>query len=339
MSSDNGVIVLCPGQGAQAVGMAKAWHEASAEARAVFAEADGLMAELWAGDEATSGLPALSEVCFGGPEDVLNRTDVSQPAIYVSSVACLAGVRGRLGEVPLAATAGLSLGEYTALHVAGAIGFADGLRLVALRGRAMQDAAVASPSGMVALIGADEAQAEAVCVKALENAAGAADKAGTEVLVAANFNAPGQVVVSGSRAACELAVAVAGEMGLRATALPVAGAFHSPLMAPAAERLGEALAATAIGEPGCVVMSNVTGEPHGAGGAGSMADSVRQRLVEQLTSPVRWSACCAWLIGNAQVGGGSEFVELSPGKTLGGLMRRIDRGTKVKSYDDPASVE
>ena len=329
MSSDNGVIVLCPGQGAQAVGMAKAWHEASEEARAVFAEADGLMAELWAGDEATGGLPALSELCFGGPEDVLNRTDVSQPAIYVSSVACLAGVRGRLGDVPIAATAGLSLGEYTALHVAGAIGFADGLRLVALRGRAMQDAAVASPSGMVALIGADEAQAEAVCEKARGNG----------VLVCANFNAPGQVVVSGSQDACERAVAVAGEMGLRATALAVAGAFHSPLMAPAAARLGEALAATEISEPGCVVMSNVTGEPHGAGGAGSMAGSVRQRLVEQLTSPVRWSACCQWLIGNAQGGGGSEFVELSPGKTLGGLMRRIDRGTKVKSYDDPASVE
>jgi len=329
MSSDNGVIVLCPGQGAQAVGMAKAWHEASEEARAVFAEADGLMAELWAGGEATRGLPALSELCFGGPEDVLNRTDVSQPAIYVSSVACLAGVRARLGDVPIAATAGLSLGEYTALHVAGAIGFADGLRLVALRGRAMQDAAVSSPSGMVALIGADEAQAAEVCEKAR----------GTGVLVCANFNAPGQVVVSGSQDACERAVAVAGEMGLRATALAVAGAFHSPLMAPAAARLGEALAATEISEPGCVVMSNVTGEPHGAGGAGSMADSVRQRLVEQLTSPVRWSACCQWLIGNAQGGGGSEFVELSPGKTLGGLMRRIDRGTKVKSYDDPASVE
>lgn len=310
------------------MGMAKAWHEASAESRAVFAEADALMAELWGAVEATKGLPALSELCFGGPEDVLNRTDVSQPAIYVASVACLAGVRARLGELSIGATAGLSLGEYTALHVAGAIGFADGLRLVALRGRAMQDAAVASPSGMVALIGADEAQATEVCEKAREG----------EVLVCANFNAPGQVVVSGSKGACERAVTVAGEMGLRATALAVAGAFHSPLMAPAAERLGEALAATTIGEPGCVVMSNVTGEPHGAAGAGSMADSIRQRLVEQLTSPVRWSACCQWLIGNAQDGGGSEFVELSPGKTLGGLMRRIDRGTKVTSYDDPASL-
>lgn len=331
MSSENGVIVLCPGQGAQVVGMGKAWAEASPEARAVFDVADGVLGEFWAGDGATKGLGTLSEICFGGPEDVLNRTDVSQPAIYTASVACLAGVKARLGygngEMPIVAAAGLSLGEYTALHVAGSIGFEDGLRLVALRGRAMQEAAEASPSGMVALIGADEGQAEAVCEKAR----------GDEVLVCANFNAPGQVVVSGSRGACERAVEAAGEMGLRATALPVAGAFHSPLMAPAAERLGEALEGTPIGEPRCVVMSNVTGEPHGSGGGGSMAAGVRRRLVEQLTSPVRWSACCRWLIDSGPRG--AEFVELSPGKTLGGLMRRIDRGTKVTSYDDPASLE
>ncbi|MDQ7012279.1 MAG: ACP S-malonyltransferase [Planctomycetota bacterium] len=331
----NSTIILCPGQGAQAVGMGKLWFDASPEARAVFAEADRLMAELWAADDATAGLPALSEVCFGGPADVLNRTDVSQPAIYTASVACLAGVRARLGAdaVSLAATAGLSLGEYTALHVAGAIGFEDGLRLVALRGRAMQDAATATPSGMVALIGADESQAAEVC----ENARGSGGEDG--VLVCANFNAPGQVVVSGSIAACERAVGVAEEMGLRAKALPVAGAFHSPIMAPAAERLGDALAATTIQEPGCVVMSNVTGEPHTPGERGSMADSIRQRLVEQLTNPVRWAACCQWLIGHPQTAGGSEFGELSPGKTLGGLMRRIDRRTKVKSYDDPTSLE
>lgn len=325
--------MLCPGQGAQAVGMGKAWFEASAEAKAVFARADRLMEELWAGGASTAGLPRLSALCFGGPGETLNRTDVSQPAIYVASVACLAGVKARLGfgdgEMALAAAAGLSLGEYTALHVAGAIGFEDGLRLVALRGRAMQDAAAAAPSGMVALIGADEGQARAVCDTAR----------GGEVLVCANFNAPGQVVVSGSAGACERAVGVAGEMGLRATALPVAGAFHSPLMAPAAARLGEALAAAAISEPRCPVMSNVTGEPHGPIGAGSMADAIRRRLVEQLTSPVRWAGCCAWLVGNTGRLGGSEFVEVSPGKTLGGLMRRIDRGTRVKSYDDPANLE
>jgi [acyl-carrier-protein] S-malonyltransferase len=213
--------------------------------------------------------------------------------------------------------------------VAGAIGFEDGLRLVALRGRAMQETAEGVPSGMVALIGADEEQAQAVCERA----------AGGEVLVCANFNAPGQVVVSGTAGACERAVGVAGGMGLRAAVLPVAGAFHSPLMAPAAARLGEALAATAIEEPRCPVMSNVTALPHAGIGAGSMADGIRRRLVEQLTSPVRWAGCCEWLIGNGGGLGGSEFVELSPGKALGGLMRRIDRGTRVKSYDDPTGLD
>lgn len=321
-------IVLCPGQGAQAVGMARAWWEESPEARRVFETADALMAEIWRGSPATSGLPELSEICFAGPSDTLNRTDVSQPAIYTASAACLAGVKARLGfgngEMPLAATAGLSLGEYTALFAAGAIGFEDGLRLVALRGRAMQDAAEASPSGMVALIGADEAQAESVCAKAR----------GSDVLVCANFNAPGQVVVSGSRAACERAVAEAEGAGLRATPLPVAGAFHSPLMAPAAERLGEALASTAIGEARCTVMSNVTGLPHRAEAGVTMEAAIRRRLVEQLTSPVRWAECCRWLAANAKGG----FVELSPGKTLSGLMRRIDRATKVQSYDEPSSL-
>jgi [acyl-carrier-protein] S-malonyltransferase len=332
MSTQKPLIVLCPGQGAQAVGMARAWAEASPEARAVFEHADRVIAEVWAEDDATRNLPALSALCFEGPDATLNRTDVSQPAIYAASLACLAGVKARLGygngEMPIAATAGLSLGEYTALHVAGALGFEEGLRLVALRGRAMQDAAEATPGGMVALIGADEAQADAVCEAAR----------GDEVLVAANFNAPGQVVVSGSKVACERALEAAVGAGLRATPLPVAGAFHSPLMAPAAERLGLALAGVPIAEPRCPVMSNVTGLPHGADGAGSMADSIRRRLVEQLTSPVRWAQCCRCLIDNPPVSG-PEYVELSPGKTLSGLMRRIDRGTRVTSYDDPATLD
>ena len=335
--------MLCPGQGAQAVGMAKAWFDESPEARAVFERAEAVLAEVWGADPSTAGLATLSTLCFEGPEATLNRTDVSQPAIYVSSVACLAGVKARLGfgngEMPVAATAGLSLGEYTALHVAGAFSFEDGLRLVALRGRAMQDAAEQTASGMVALIGADPKQAEALCGKALEQSAEEAPKGSVEVLVSANFNAPGQIVVSGTAAACKLALAVADEMGLRATPLPVAGAFHSPVMAPAAERLGEALAHTAIAQPRCPVMSNVTAEPHAPSGAGTMADAIRLRLAEQLTSPVRWAECCQWLIGNAGRLGGSEFVEPSPGRTLGGLMRRIDRGTKVTSYDDPAKLD
>ncbi|CAN0593167.1 unnamed protein product, partial [Laminaria digitata] len=189
--------------------------------------------------------------------------------------------------------------------------FEDGLKLVALRGRAMQDAAEAVASSMVALIGADEESANAVCDKAREG----------DVLVAANFNAPGQVVISGSATACDRAEAVASEMGLRATRLSVAGAFHSPIMAPAADRLAEALGATQIHAPACTVMSNVTALPHT-----NNPDDIRQRLVDQLTSPVRWAACCEHLVKSIDA---PQFHELAPGKTLAGMMRRIDRGTKV----------
>lgn len=299
--------------------MGKRWTETSPEAARVFAEADEVL-----GDRL--GAP-ISQLCFEGPAERLNQTDVSQPAIFVASMACLAGLRASwgagAGELPLWACAGLSLGEYTALTVAGAIDFKSGLELVALRGRAMQDAAEASPSGMVALIGADEASARELCERA----------AGGEVLVPANFNAPGQVVVSGSLSACERAEGVASEMGLRATKLAVAGAFHSPLMKPAADRLGAALAEARIVEPRCMVMSNVTGEPHEGSKDTTMPDSIRRRLVEQLTSPVRWAENCRWL-GERHASG--AYHELSPGKTLSGLMRRIDRNLKVETHDEPA---
>jgi [acyl-carrier-protein] S-malonyltransferase len=173
---------------------------------------------------------------------------------------------------------------------------------------------------MVALIGADEAQANEVCDKAREG----------DILVAANFNAPGQVVISGSTAACDRAETVAGEMKLRATRLSVAGAFHSPFMKPAAEQLAEALAATKINSPSCVVMSNVTALAHESG-----PDSIRQRLVDQLTSPVRWAACCEYLVEHNT---DAEFHELAPGKTLGGMMRRISKETKVQAHNKPEAV-
>jgi [acyl-carrier-protein] S-malonyltransferase len=313
--------ILCPGQGAQAVGMGKAWYQASVDARAVFDEADQVL-----GSRLGASLTAL---CFEGPPDKLNRTDISQPAIYTAGVACWRALLAKWGsgdgEAPLRAVAGLSLGEYTALHLAGAFSFRDGLELVALRGRAMQDAAEAVPSGMLALIGADEASAQAVCDEAKGGGGG------TDVLVCANFNAPGQVVLSGSRSALERAAAVATAKGLRSAPLPVAGAFHSPLMAPAAERLGSALEQTPIKDPRAVVVSNVTGRPHGAEGGRTMADSIRGLLVKQLTSPVRWAESCAWMVANAK----GEFHELAPGATLAGLMRRIDKATKVLSHDQP----
>lgn len=299
------------------MGMGRVWAERSREAARVFAQADEIL-----GDRL--GAP-ISSLCFEGPPERLNQTDVSQPAIYVTSMACLAGLRAQWGagngELPLAACAGLSLGEYTALTVAGAMDFASGLELVTLRGRAMQEAAVASPSGMVALIGADEGQARELCERAR----------GPEVLVPANFNAPGQVVVSGSLGACERAERVASEMGLKATRLAVAGAFHSPLMKPAADRLATALASVRIVAPRCPVLSNVTGVAHEAGEG--CADVIRRRLVEQLTSPVRWADNGRWL---GERYAGAAYHELAPGKTLSGLMRRIDRNLKVETHDEVA---
>lgn len=306
------MMVICPGQGAQAVGMGGAWARESEASARIFARADELL-----GDRLGA---KLSAICAEGPDATLNRTDVSQPAIYTTGVAALAGICEREGvtpdEFPLSACAGLSLGEYTALHVAGAISFEDGLELVTLRGRAMQDAAEASPSGMLALVGADEDSAGAVCEEAR----------GADVLVCANFNAPGQVVLSGSVGAIDRAEKVAADRGLRSARLAVAGAFHSPLMAPAAERLRGALDSVTIREPRCPVWSNVTGQAHGAG-------QIARRLVEQLTSPVRWSQGCAAMIAGGLHQGGVH--ELAPGKTLAGLMRRIDRDVKVVSHDTP----
>lgn len=325
-------LILCPGQGAQFVGMGKAWFEKSQAARRVFERADSVLGDRLGG--------RLSALCFEGPAERLNQTDVSQPAIFVTGVAAWHGLLeawsaggdvngGGAVESHVSATAGLSLGEYTALHIAGAFGFEDGLELVCLRGRAMQDAADAirlpdgsTGSGMVALIGADEAQAVAVCEAAR----------GGEVLVPANFNAPGQIVISGSIGACKRSVDVAGTMGLRATALTVAGAFHSPLMQPAADRLAAALAKTAVKPPRCAVASNVTGKAHEATGGRTIEDSIRRRLVEQLTMPVRWAENCATMVSMVK---DAEVHELAPGKTLAGLMRRIDKSVKVETHDEP----
>src|SRR3954447_19780611 len=191
--------ILCPGQGAQVVGMGKDYFESSPVARDVFETANRVLDR------------DLASVCFGGPEERLNQTDVSQPAIYTTSVACFRAAReaGVIDPDAVTAYAGLSLGEYTALHLAGVFSFEDGLRLVAARGRYMQEAAVAVPSGMVALLNADDATIHELCEA---NAHG-------EVLVPANYNAPGQIVVSGSSAACERAAKAAEARGFRVAPL------------------------------------------------------------------------------------------------------------------------
>lgn len=310
---DSAKIILCPGQGAQAVGMGKAWHDASDAARRAFAEADEALGD-------SLGAP-LSEICFTGPAERLNQTDVSQPAIYVCSVACHRALEERNGPMNITAAAGLSLGEYTALHMAGVFNFIDGLRLVARRGQLMQQAAEQSRGGMVALIGADDAQAEEVCRRAMAHAGG------DQVLVCANLNAPGQIVLSGHAAACEAAVRVAAEMDLKATPLTVAGAFHSPLMQPAADQMAQTLAEADFRPPRAEVWSNVTAQPHDP----ADMELLKRRLVEQIVRPVRWSQTCQALASGGEI----EYHELAPGTVLRGLMRRIDRNRKVISHDGP----
>lgn len=300
---------LCPGQGAQAVGMGQAWCERSPAARATFQEADTVLG-------AALGTP-LSTTCFHGPAETLNRTDVAQPALYACSVASYRGLAERDGDPRGAGAAGLSLGEYTALQLAGAFDFATGLRLVAERGRLMQRAAEKSRGGMVALIGADEPAAAEICSRAADG----------EVLVCANFNAPGQVVLSGHRGACERAAALAAQRGLAARALDVAGAFHSPLMQPAADGLAAALLPVPFQPLRFPVWSNVTASPHEPGDP----ELLKARLVQQITSPVRWAETCQRLAAGVTI----EFHELAPGAVLRGLMRRVDRNLKVTSHDQP----
>ncbi len=312
------IVYLCPGQGSQAVGMGVAWGEASPAAQEVIGEADEVLGAL---DAAAGG--RLSQVCASGPAEVINRTDISQPALFTVGIACQRALAQRGAPPTIRAAAGLSLGEYTALCIAGAFSFADGLRLVALRGRLMQQAAESSRGGMVALIGADEASAQALC-----------DECGQgEPLVCANFNAPGQIVISGAAAACERAAAAAPSRGLRSAKLAVAGAFHSPLMAPAAEGMAAALRAVKLQPLKCEVWSNVTARPHDP----TDPEQLRKLLVQQLTSPVRWSqSCAALLAGLSAEPERATLAELAPGAVLKGLMRRIDRSWETTNHDQPS---
>jgi [acyl-carrier-protein] S-malonyltransferase len=304
--------LIFPGQGAQYVGMASDLAAASPAAAAILTQADTIL-----------GL-SLSRIMAEGPEAELTRTDISQPAILVASLMAKTVLEERLrakGEsLTCTATAGLSLGEYTALVAAGALDLADAIRLVRLRGEAMQAAADLVPSGMVALIGADEATAQKLCDLVADG----------EVLQVANLNATGQVVISGAKAACERAVERAKEVGLRrAVPLPVAGAFHSALMAPAAERLRAAIASVTLRDPQVPVYTNVH-----AGPVRSAAE-VPDLLVRQLTQPVRWADS----VVRMQQDGISEFWELGPGKTLGGMISRTVKDVVCRNVDKVADLD
>jgi len=284
--------------------MGKDFFEKSAAAKVVFERANSVL-----------GFD-ISAICFGGPEEKLNQTDISQPAIYVTSLACFAAAKeaGVLSaDAPGTEFAGLSLGEYTALHLAGVFDFETGLKLVAARGKYMQEAAVATPSGMVAVLGTDEAGANALCEEA----------AGGEVLVPANFNAPGQIVISGSAAACERALTVAAAKGLKTVALKVAGAFHSPIMQSGADKMRGELDRVEFKAPKATVYSNVKAQPH------TDAASIKRLLVDQIVKPVRWEQTMQHLIAMAPEG---RYVELAPQRTLAGMIKRINRRLPVDSF-------
>jgi len=289
--------LLFPGQGAQFVGMGKDVADAFPEAKALYDQADAILGF------------GLSSICFGGPEDRLTRTDVSQPAILVTSLAVLAAVRATGAGPAVArpeAAAGLSLGEYTALVAAGAVAFDDAVRLTHLRGRFMQEACNEAPGGMVSLLGVDEKGAEKICQ--------AASDAGR--IWPANFNCPGQIVASGEQAACERVAEMAESMGAqRVVPLQVAGAFHSPLMTSAREKLGPQLAALAVRELAFPVVANVTGDYY------TDAAQVPDLLARQVDGAVRWQQGVERLIAD----GFDTFYEVGPGRVLTGLLKRIDR--------------
>ncbi|MFM9059588.1 MAG: ACP S-malonyltransferase [Planctomycetaceae bacterium] len=297
--------LVFPGQGAQSVGMAGDWVEACPAAAELFARASAIL-----------GYDLLA-VCRAGPAERLNTTAVSQPAILVTSLAALEVLRERSGGDLAAApvTAGLSLGEYTALVFAGALGFDDAVRLVDVRGRAMQECAETRPGAMVAVLGLEREQVAALCDECREG----------DVLEVANVLCPGNIVTSGSVAACRRLEAAAPAAGaMKCVPLEVAGAFHTVLMQPAVERLAAALAGIDLRAPRLPVVSNVDARPH------SDPAEIRGLLARQVVGVVEWNASMAYILST----GVRALREVGPGRVLRGLMKRIDRGVACSGVFD-----
>ena len=298
-----------PGQGAQEAGMGRDLYEASQAARDLFDRADAALGR------------SISRLCFDGPPAELNQTANAQPAIYVTSLACLAAAReaGTSVDAP-SFVAGHSMGEYTALAAAGALDFDAGLRLVEQRGRLTQAAADARPGAMAALLGLDADKAAEVAREAAQG----------DVCDFANDNAPGQVVVSGAKAAVERALEIAkAKGGKRAILLPVSAPFHCALMKPAADVMQDALAAVTIAPPRVPLVANVTAQ------AVSDPETIRKLLVQQVTGLVRWRECVLFL----KQKGLTTLVEIGSGKVLTGLVRRIDPDLTGVSIQGPADIE
>ncbi len=296
--------LMFAGQGAQVVGMGQDFADTFPTARQWFKRANTALGY------------DIASICFHGPESELTKTENAQPGIFLVSWVAFELLKERVPGMKFKATAGLSLGEFTALAAAGVMTFDDAIGVVRQRGRFMQEACDATKGGMAAIIGLDEAATREVCAQA-----------GVEL---ANLNCPGQIVITGPvekmAAACEMAKAKGAK---RALPLNVAGAYHSALMASAQPKLREALAKVPIEIPMVPVISNVTAQPHTA------PPDIHQRLVDQVTSSVRWEDSMRYLLANDF----TRFIELGPGTALGGFMKRIDKNVPVLNVADPASLE
>ncbi|MBQ8916045.1 MAG: ACP S-malonyltransferase [Alistipes sp.] len=286
-------VYVFPGQGAQAVGMGKDLYEQHDEVRAMFERANEVLGF------------RITDLMFAGTPEDLKQTKVTQPAVFLHSVA----MAKALGVEP-AAVAGHSLGEFSALVVSGALSFEEGLRLVAKRAQAMQAACEAVPGTMAAVLNLADEEVERICAE-------------TEgVVVAANYNCPGQLVISGEVAAVEAACVKCKEAGARrALVLPVGGAFHSPLMEPAREELARAIAEAEFTTPRCPIYQNVDAEPH------TNPEEIKQNLIAQLTAPVRWTQIVRRMVAD----GYTDFTELGPGAVLQGLIRKVSTEVAVES--------
>ncbi|MGJ8642049.1 MAG: ACP S-malonyltransferase [Luteolibacter sp.] len=297
-------VILFSGQGAQKIGMARDWVESSATARDLASQADEALGY------------SLTDIMFNGPEESLTATSKCQPALYLHGLIGLALLKERLPNFQPAAAAGLSLGEFTAHSAAGTFSFIDGLKLVSQRGTFMEEACNATDGSMAALIGGDEEK--------VRELAAAAD------VDVANLNAPGQIVLSGSSANIDDAVAKAKEFGIRrAIKLNVAGAYHSRLMASAQEKLAAELAGTSISSPPIPVVANFTAAPVAS------EDEIRSTLTSQVTGSVRWIESMQHLVSQ----GHTNFIEIGPGKVIAGLVAKIARDATVISVEDAASLD
>ncbi len=295
--------IIFPGQGSQVVGMGKDFAEAIPECKALFDQANEILGY------------DLEQICFDGPQEELNKSNHAQLGIFVASAAAFQALEIRRPGFEYQLLAGHSLGEWTALYVAGVVGFEETIKILKARGEAMQAACEENPGAMLAVMGME---GDALVKVAAE--------AGCHV---ANFNSLVQTVLSGTAGSIDKAEALAGEAGAkRVIRLPVAGAFHSPLMQPAADTMAAFLANIDFAEEKVPVLSNVTAVPHGN-------TSVKDDMVKQITSSVQWVALVQWMVSN----GVEEVVECGPGRVLAGLIKRIDKGCAVRNIGQLTDLE